>query len=437
LDQEKPGGGKRPVEVRMENQEMQQAVIAQAAAARAASRELARLSSEQKNHILAAMADALVQHTSDILFHNEIDVEAAKDANLSAALIDRLTLTQQRIQQMARGLREIIAQADPIGEIIADWTPPAGIHIEKVRVPLGVVAMIYESRPNVTVDAAGLCLKAGNAVILRGGSEALDTNHALIKAIVPAAVAAGMPAGAIQFIETADRQAVNDLIRLDTLVDLLIPRGSESMIRAVREKATVPVLSHGKGLCHTYIDKDADIEMAKKISYNAKCQRPGVCNAMETLLVHRAIAQKFLPAMHEIYLAAGVEERGDTAARAIVPALKEATAADWSEEYLDLIISIKVVDSLEDAIAHINRHGSGHSEAIVTTNEAAAQEFMAAVDAAAVFHNASTRLHDGSVFGLGAEIGISTQKLHARGTMGVKELTTTKYLVFGSGDIRS
>ncbi|MEI8218465.1 MAG: glutamate-5-semialdehyde dehydrogenase, partial [Elusimicrobiota bacterium] len=350
--------------------------------------------------------------------------------------IDRLTLTERRISEMAQGLRAVAAQADPIGGIVEDWTPPSGIHITQVRVPLGVIAMIYESRPNVTVDAAGLCLKAGNAVILRGGSEAINSNHMLIKIITVAAAAAGLPDGAIQFMETTDRQAVAEIIKLDQLIDLVIPRGGEEMIRDIRQNATVPVLAHGKGLCHTYIDKAADAAMAKKIAVNAKCQRPGVCNAMETLLVHADIAPRLLPELFDLYVQAGVEVRGDKSARAIVPAMKEATEVDWSTEYLELILSIKIVASLDDAIHHINRHGSGHSEAIITGDSEAARRFLSEVDAAAIFHNASTRMHDGSVFGLGAEIGISTQKLHARGTMGVKELTTTKYLVYGTGNIR-
>ncbi|MCX5777701.1 MAG: glutamate-5-semialdehyde dehydrogenase [Elusimicrobia bacterium] len=417
-------------------EDIKQSVVRQAMAAKTASRKLALLSTEQKNAILLAMADALDAQKENIIFHNEIDVDAAKETGLAAALIDRLTLTERRISEMAQGLRAVAAQADPIGGIVEDWTPPSGIHITQVRVPLGVIAMIYESRPNVTVDAAGLCLKAGNAVILRGGSEAINSNHMLIKIITVAAAAAGLPDGAIQFMETTDRQAVAEIIKLDQLIDLVIPRGGEEMIRDIRQNATVPVLAHGKGLCHTYIDKAADAAMAKKIAVNAKCQRPGVCNAMETLLVHADIAPRLLPELFDLYVQAGVEVRGDKSARAIVPAMKEATEVDWSTEYLELILSIKIVASLDDAIHHINRHGSGHSEAIITGDSEAARRFLSEVDAAAIFHNASTRMHDGSVFGLGAEIGISTQKLHARGTMGVKELTTTKYLVYGTGNIR-
>ncbi len=420
----------------MDAQAVKQTVITQAAAAKMAGRRLALLSTETKNKILVAMAEALTQNKDDILFHNEIDVEAAKDAGLADALVDRLTLNEKRIREMARGLRDIVALADPIGEIIADWTPPLGIHIDKVRVPLGVICMIYESRPNVTVDAAGLSLKSGNAIILRGGSEAINSNHMLVKIISKAAYAAGLPEGSIQFIETTDRQAVNELVRLDALVDLVIPRGGEEMIRTIREHATVPVLSHGKGLCHTYIDKAADLEMAKKIAVNAKCQRPGVCNAMETLLVHKDVADKLLPDLCKLYNGEHTEVRGCPLTKVIVPHVVDARESDWSTEYLDPIISIKVVNSIDEAIAHIAKYGSGHSEAIVTADQAAADRFAKEVDAAAVFVNASTRLHDGSVFGLGAEIGISTQKLHARGTMGMKELTTTKYIVQGNGQVR-
>ena len=421
----------------MDAEQLNKTIIAQAATAKLASRKLANLSSDDKNKILTAIADALINQKDDILFHNEIDVEAAKEAGLSAALVDRLLLNESRIKAMSQGLREVVDQKDPIGEIVADWTPPAGIHIQKVRVPLGVIGMIYESRPNVTVDATGLCLKAGNAIVLRGGSESFNTNHMLVKIIAKSAYSAGLPEGAVQFIETTDRKAILDMVKLDHLIDLIIPRGGEEMIKFIRENATVPVLSHGKGLCHTYIDKDADLEIATKVSFNAKCQRPGVCNAMETLLVHKDVAEKFLPQVCSDYFKAGVEVRGCPLTKKIVPDVIEATEADWSTEYLDTIISVKVVNSLDEAINHINKYGSGHSEAIITKNKDTAARFMKDVDAAAVFLNASTRLHDGGVFGLGAEIGISTQKLHARGTMGVKELTTTKYLVYGNGEVRT
>lgn len=420
----------------METKEIKQTIITQAAEAKIASRKLNKLSSDDKNKILIAMAEAVIKHKDDIMLHNEIDVQAAKDEKLNDALIDRLILNDKRIMEMAHGLRNVVSFPDPVGEIIADWTPPAGINIQKIRVPIGVIGLIYESRPNVTVDASGLCLKAGNAVILRGGSEAINSNHALVKIIAEAAYTAGLPEGAIQFIDTTDRQAVNEMIKLDSLIDLIIPRGNEEMIRFIRENATVPVLAHGKGLCHTYIDKSANIEMAKKIALNAKCQRPGVCNAMETLVVHKDIAEKILPSLCGSYQDAGVEVRGCPLTKTIVPSVVEATDKDWSTEYLSLILSIKIVASIDEAIIHINKYSSGHSEAIITDDNIAAEKFLKEIDSSAVFHNASTRLHDGSVFGLGTEIGISTQKLHARGTMGVKELTTTKYLIRGHGETR-
>jgi glutamate-5-semialdehyde dehydrogenase len=420
----------------LDKNELRNTIITRAASAKIASRALAQLSGEAKNKILKAMADAILKEKKEILFQNEIDVEAAKEAGISEALIDRLTLNDARINDMARGLREVAALPDPIGEIAADWTPPAGMHIQKVKVPLGVIGLIYESRPNVTVEATGLCLKAGNAVILRGGSEAINSNTALVKIIDKAAYAAGLPVGAIQFIEVTEREAILDMIKLDHLIDLIIPRGGETMIKFVREHATVPVLAHGKGLCHTYIDKAADIKMAEKIAVNAKCQRPGVCNAMSILLVHADIAQKLLPELCGMLLKQGVDIYGDEGTKKAVPAVKEAKESDWSEEYLSLKLSVKVVNSIEDAINHINKYGSGHTDAIITEDKAAADKFMREVDSAAVIHNASTRLHDGGVFGFGSEIGISTQKLHARGTMGIKELTTTKYMVYGHGEIR-
>jgi glutamate-5-semialdehyde dehydrogenase len=420
----------------MDANEIKQAVVKAAATAKLASRKLVNLTGEQKNKILIAMAEAVAKEKDAILFRNEIDVEAAKESGLSDALIDRLVLNEARILDMSRGLREVAVLADPVGELIADWTAPVGIQIQKIRVPLGVIGIIYESRPNVTVDATGLCIKAGNAVILRGGSEAINSNHTLVKIISKAAYENGLAEGAIQFVETTDRQAITEMVKLDSLIDLIIPRGGEEMIRSIKEQATVPILSHGKGLCHTYIHKKADIEMAKKIAFNAKCQRPGVCNATETLLVDKEIASKLLPSLYKMYADAGVEVRGSELARQIVPEMKAAQESDWAQEYLDMIISIKVVESIDEAINHINKYGSGHTDAIITQDNEAAQRFFKEVDSAAVMQNASTRLHDGGVFGLGSEIGISTQKLHARGTMGVKELTTTKYIVYGHGETR-
>ncbi|MDI6756565.1 MAG: glutamate-5-semialdehyde dehydrogenase [Endomicrobiia bacterium] len=411
-------------------------IVSKAQDAKNASRETASLSPSRKKEILMAMAVAVEKARDKIIFENSVDVEAAKESGLGQALVERLTLDGQRIAAMASAIREIAALPDPVGDVVSEWIAPSGIKIKKVRVPLGVVGMIYESRPNVTADASALCIKSGNAVILRGGTEAINSNHAIVRTLLAAGHEAGLPDGAIQFVETADRAAIIELIKLDKLVDLIIPRGSEAMIRFVREHAIVPVLAHGKGLCHTYIDKSADLAMARKIVFNAKCQRPGVCNAMETLLVHKAVAKDFLPDMCAVYSSAGVEVRGCAVTASIVPDVIKASDEDWSTEYLDMKVSVKVVTSIEEALGHINIYGSGHSEAIVTDDEVAAKKFMEEVDAAAVFHNASTRLHDGGSFGLGAEIGISTQKLHARGTMGARELTTTKFLVYGGGHIR-
>jgi glutamate-5-semialdehyde dehydrogenase len=410
-------------------------VARQAVAAKAASRALAALLPAQKASLLNAVADALSAASSEIVFHNEIDVEAARQAGLNSALIERLVLTEKSVKGMAQAVRDIAAQPDPIGEVLETLKRPNGLVIEKIRVPLGVVAMVYESRPNVTVDAAALCLKSGNAVLLRGGSEAINSNRILVQTLVKAGQAAGLPEGAIQLLDTS-RESVMELIRLTGIVDLVIARGSEEMINHVMKNATVPVLGHGKGVCHVYVDEAADLDMAEKITFNAKVHRPGVCNAMETLLVHQKVANAFLPRIAKAYAAAGVEIRGDEAVRALIPGAVPATEEDWHTEYLDLIVSIRVVGSTEEAIRHINRYGSGHSDAIVTGDGKSAQRFFGEVDSAAVLHNASTRLHDGGVFGLGAEIGISTRKLHARGTMGARELTTTKYLVRGTGQIR-
>lgn len=420
----------------MDNNVIKQAVQFKANAAKEAAGKIAAMNAQQKNNTLAAMAEALRHNIKEILFHNEIDVQAAKDAQITPTLIDRLTLNEKRAADIIAGIKNVILLQDPVGIVAEETTPSLDIDVKKIRVPLGVIAMIYEARPNVTVDAATLCLKAGNAVILKGGSEALNTNRILAKIIYEAGIKAGMPEDAIQFIDTADRSAVQELLHLDNYIDLLIPRGSEEFVNFVKKNATVPVLSHGKGLCHAYIDKDADIEQAINIAVNAKCQRPSVCNAMETLLVHKDIAEKILPRLCEIYGEENVEIKGCEISRNIVNAIKPAKEEDWTTEYLDLEVSIKVVNSLEEAIAHINKYGSKHSEAIVTNDKTSADKFVVEVDAAAVFVNASTRLHDGSIFGLGCEIGISTQKLHARGAMGIKGLTTTKYVVKGNGTIR-
>jgi len=414
-----------------------ESILRQAALAKKASRALAVLTPESKKRVLLAMAESLAASSADIVFHNEIDVEAARQSGLSPALIERLVLDIPRVQGMVKALQEISAQKDPIGEVLEQWTRPNGLQIEKVRVPLGVIAMIYESRPNVTVDAAALCLQSGNAVLLRGGSEAINSNRAIITALSKALAAQSVPEGSVQLLDDTSREGVLELIRLPQLIDLVIARGSEEMILHIMKNATVPVLGHGKGVCHIYIDEKADMDMAVKIAMNAKVQRPGVCNAVETLLIHQSVAKTFLPRIAADYKQAGVEMRGDEAVCALIPAAIAATEEDWHTEYSDLIISLHIVPSVSEAIAHIHRYGSGHTDAIITQDAAIANQFLLNVDSAAVLHNTSTRMHDGSVFGLGAEIGISTRKLHARGTMGARELTSTKYIVHGTGQIRS
>ena len=419
----------------MDEQEIKQLISKKVSIAKIASTQLGLMDFKQRNAILLSIANALEKNISEIQFHNDIDVETAKKSDCEQSLIDRLTLTTKRIEDMIHAVRSIVNQKDPIGEII-ESKQVDGIAIQKVRVPLGTIAMIYESRPNVTVDAAALCIKSGNAIILRGGSESINSNKILAKIISSAGESAGMPVGAITFIDIVDRLAVSEIIKHDELIDLLIPRGSGKMIEFIKQHSTIPILSHGSGLCHTYIDKSANIDMAIKIAVNAKCQRTGVCNATETLLVHRDIAKTVLPRLCKEYFDNKTEVRGCRITKSIVSEVKEATEQDWQTEYLDNIISIKVVNSLDDAINHINRYGSKHSESIITDDKARAEKFLKEVDAAAVFHNVSTRLHDGGVFGLGAEIGISTGKFHARGAMGARELTTTKFVVRGNGNIR-
>lgn len=416
---------------------VEQEVREKALKAREAARRLGSLSTEIKNRALYAMAESLIKGTETILNANEEDVRAARDKGLSRALIDRLLLTPERIEDMAEGLRVVASLPDPVGEVEHMWLRPNGLQIGRRRVPLGVVGIIYEARPNVTVDAAGLCLKAGNAVVLRGGSEAINSNRAITAVIALAAEKAGIPAGAISLIENTDREAVNVMLKLNGLLDVLIPRGGAGLIQAVVQNATVPVIETGVGNCHVYVDEGADLEMARAIVINAKCQRPGVCNAMETLLVHRAAAGELLPPLLEKLKEAGVEVRGCPATRELVPWVVPAVEEDWATEYLDLILAVRVVDSLDEALEHIYRYGTRHSEAIVTRDYARAQRFLREVDAAAVYVNASTRFTDGYQYGFGAEIGISTQKLHARGPMGLKELTTYKYVVYGEGQIRN
>jgi glutamate-5-semialdehyde dehydrogenase len=411
-------------------------VEAKARAAKEAATALALCSPKAKSEALFQMARGLEEKAATIQEANRADLERARSHGYSRAFLDRLTLTEGRIEEMAQGLRQVVQFPDPVGETVKVWRRPNGIEISRVRVPLGVVGFIYESRPNVTADAAGLCIKSGNAVILRGGSEAIESNAIIASVLARGIEKAGVPPDAIQFIDTPDREAVRVLLTLDRFVDLIIPRGGEEFVRMVAETATVPVLKHDRGLCHVYVDAEADLAMALEIALNAKVQRPSVCNAMETLLVHRAIAGEFLRALAPRLLEAGVEIRGCPRTRALIPEAREASDADWATEYLDLILSVKVVDSFEEAVAHIRTYGSGLAEAIVTSHYRRARQFVQEVDAACVLVNASTRLVDGNQFGMGAEMGISTSKLHARGPVGVEELTTMKYVVLGDGQIR-
>jgi glutamate-5-semialdehyde dehydrogenase len=411
-------------------------VEAKARAAKDAASILALAPTRAKNEALQQMARGLEEKTATVIDANRADLERARSGGLTRAFLDRLTLTEARIEEMAAGLRQVAALPDPVGETVEVWRRPTGLEIARVRVPLGVIGFIYESRPNVTADAAGLCLKSGNAVVLRGGSEAIESNTILAQILAKAVEKAGLPPEVIQYVDTPDRAAVMALLTLDRYLDLIIPRGGEEFVRLVAGRATVPVLKHDKGLCHVYVDEGADLDMALAVTLNAKTHRVSVCNAMETLLVHAAVAPAFLPTAAARLEEAGVELRADEQARRHVPGARPATDADWDTEYLDYVLAVKVVASLEDAVAHIRRHGSGLAEAIVTRDIRRARRFTQAVDAAAVLVNASTRLVDGSAFGMGAEMGISTSKLHARGPVGVRELTTTKFVVWGDGHLR-
>jgi glutamate-5-semialdehyde dehydrogenase len=404
--------------------------------ARAASRKLAGVSSAVKDHALEGMATALQGRADEILDANTADLERAEADAVAGALIDRLTLTPERIDAMAAGLRDLIALKDPVGEVLDGWTVSNGLRITKVRVPLGVIGIIYEARPNVTVDAAGLCVKSGNACILRGSRIAISSNLALARIIEAAGVDAGLPPDTVQLIADTDRESAKELMRMREHVDVLIPRGGAELIRTVVEESTVPVIETGVGTCHVYVDSRADLDKALRILLNAKTQRPGVCNAAETLLVHQAAADAFMPGAIDRLLAAGVELRGDDRTMKYSSEVKPATEDDWRAEYLDLILAIRVVDSIGDAISHVNTYGSSHTDAIVTEDYSAARRFTAEVDSACVMVNASTRFADGGEFGFGAEIGISNQKLHARGPMGLAELTSYKYLVEGDGQVR-
>lgn len=418
-------------------EEIREQLVRQAQAARRAAMTLANVSTGVKNDALLAMAETLLAEGEHILRANSEDIQQARERGLPEAMVERLTLNEKRLAAMAEGIRQVAALPDPVGEVVEGWKRPNGLEILKVRVPLGVVAIIYESRPNVTADAAALCLKSGNAVILRGGSEAFRSNQAITSSLVRAVQRAGLPAECVQMVQTTDREAATHLMRLNGLVDCIVPRGGAGLIQTVMQTATVPVIETGVGNCHTYVHEDADLQMASEVAFNAKVQRPSVCNAMETLLVHAAVAQEFLPAFAERLKAAGVEIRGCERTRQLVPWAVPATEEDWYTEYLALILAVKVVDHLDEAIAHINHYGSRHSEAIITRSLEAARRFTREVDAACVYVNASTRFTDGFEFGFGAEIGISTQKLHARGPMGLRELTTTKYVVYGDGQVRT
>ena len=405
--------------------------------ARKAAGLLANVSSTVKNGALLKMAEGLVKESAHIISENARDLEYARGKGLSDAMIDRLTLNETAIRGMADGLAEIAALPDPVGEITGMKRRPNGLLVGKRRIPLGVIGIIYESRPNVTADAAALCLKSGNAVILRGGSEAINSNLAIARILQGVLRKTNMPEGAIQIISTTDREAVNEMLKLEEYIDLIIPRGGEGLIRAVVGMSRIPVLKHYKGVCHIFVDKSANIEMAVNISLNAKVQRPGVCNAMETLLVHSDIAERFLPVLAGRFREVGVMLKGCDKTRAILPDVEEATEADWYEEYLDLILAIRIVDGIDEAMAHIEKYGSLHTEAIITSDYNNSQRFLNEVNSSTVLVNASTRFSDGFELGLGAEMGISTTKLHAFGPMGLEELTTTKFIIYGDGQIRT
>lgn len=406
-------------------------------AARAAARRLSRATTAEKNKALAAMAASIRDSAELILAANDIDVAAAKEAKLAGSFLDRLTLTPERIEAMAKGIEEIAALPDPVGAVLAAWDRPNGLHIERVRTPLGVIGIIYESRPNVTADAGALCLKAGNAAILRGGSDSFGTSAAIHACLVAGLKAAGLPEEAIQFVPTRDRAAVGLMLTgLDGTIDVIVPRGGKSLVARVQMEARVPVFAHLEGVNHVYIDREADLEMAKAIVVNAKMRRTGVCGAAETLLVDARVADRFLKPLIEALQQAGCRVRGDERSRNVVPGVTPAVESDWSTEYLDAIIAVKVVDGVKDAIDHIERYGSHHTDAIVTSDKRTAQRFMAEVDSAIVLHNASTQFADGGEFGMGAEIGIATGRMHARGPVGVEQLTSFKYRVTGSGQTR-
>lgn len=397
---------------------------------------MAPLSSAEKNKALLLMADKLEAQSSFLIEENQKDLEFAKSAGVSKAVLDRIALNSRRVKDMTKGLRDVAALPDPVHEVTKMWRRPNGLQVGRMRIPLGVIGMIYEARPNVTADAAALCVKSGNAVILRGGSEAHHSNQAIGAVLRQACAETRVPEDAVQVVPLKDHALVHELLQLEDCIDLIIPRGGEELIRAVVAQSKIPVIKHYKGVCHVYVDSEALLEMAERICFNAKVQRPSVCNAMETLLVHEAIAAKFLPAMIAKFQAAGVEIRGCDKTRALAEGVKKASEADWSTEYLDLILAVRVVKDLDEAIDHIERYGSEHTDSIVTTNYQKSREFIDRVNSSAVMVNASTRFNDGGELGLGAEIGISTSKIHAFGPMGLEELTTTKFVVFGDGQVR-
>src|SRR3989338_5053268 len=422
----------------MANKPLYNEIVKIAQEAKTAARSLALVDTKAKNAVLRKMAETLFANKATLIRENAKDLKADRAGGLSKALLDRLMLDEKRVAGMAKCLMDTAAIKDPVGQIMETIKRPNGLVIKKVRTPIGVIGIIYESRPNVTSDCAGLCIKSGNAVILKGGKEAYYSNKAIYELLRRALKGTKIPAGAIQFVASADREAVHALLQLDQYVDLIVPRGGEGLIRFIVGNTRIPVVKHYKGVCHTYVDKQADLDMARAICYNAKVQRPGVCNAMETMLVHKDCARRFLPVMINDLQHAGVEVRGCPATRRIVKkGVKAAKPQDWSEEYLDMILSVKVVNSVQDAIDHINTYGSKHSDAIVTKDKQAAGRFFKSVDSACLYENASTRFTDGFEFGFGAEVGISTDKLHVRGPMGLEELTTYKYIVHGQGQIRT
>lgn len=411
-------------------------VIEKAKAAKLASQKLALTPTKVKNYALQEMGKALKKNANDIIRANSLDLEAGEKKGLSRSLLDRLALDGKRIKSMVEALQIVMDQKDPVGEVMEKFTRPNGLMIKKIRVPLGLIGIIYEARPNVTVDAASLCLKAGNTVILRGGSAAINSNLAIFKTSAEAAYNSGLPEGSLQLIEDTNRNSVEEMMGLREFIDVLIPRGGKSLIQSIVQNSKIPTIETGEGNCHAYVEKSADLKMATDIVFNAKVSRPSVCNAIETLLVDKEIAGKFLPKMLEKLKSAGVEIRGDKEVKKIDPEVKNATEEDWATEFLDLILAVKVVSGIDEAISHINKYGTKHSETIITKNVKLARKFCAEIDAAACYANASTRFTDGGEFGFGAEIGISTQKLHARGPMGLKELTSYKYIVEGTGQIR-